>query len=225
MRFRKKFILGLALLPIGVNAAADTLYDSLTANTAVSSGYNLVSDANFGPLADSFSTGSTDFLLNDIQLALTVDNPSTTGTVTVSLLIDNATSPGATIATLGTVNDNALSAYTPATVDFSQATPIDLAANSRYWVEVSSTDDSSAGWSYTADTSGTGVANEFNTNTFQVYSNTGDPSQTLINDPYQLQVNGISAVPLPGTAWLFATAIGSLAAFRRGKSTLNLNQA
>jgi|GEM_PF-1088349 hypothetical protein len=225
MLFKKKFLLGLALLPVGVNASADTLYDSLTAATAVSAGYNLVSDANFGPLADSFSTGSSAFSLTDVQLALTVDDPTTTGTVTVSLLSDSFTSPGATIATLGTINDSALTAYTPATVDFSQTTAIDLTANTRYWVEVSATVDSSAGWSYTADTTGTGVANEFNANSFQVYSNSGDPTQVLINAPYQLQVNGVAAVPLPGSAWLFTTAIGGLAALRRRHTVFNLNQA
>jgi len=219
MRFKKKYLLGLALLPVCVNAAADTLYDSLTPSTAVSAGYNLVSDANFGPLADSFSTGSSDFLLTDVQLALTVNDPTTTGTVTVSLVSDNATSPGATLITLGTISDSALSAYTPATVDFAQATAIDLAANTRYWVEVSATADSSAGWSYTADTSGTGVANEYNANSFWVYNN------SAYNGSSQLQVNGFAAVPLPGAAWLFASAIGGLAALRRRPTAFNLNPA
>ena len=225
MRFKEKLLLGLTLLPVGFNAVADTLHDSLTAATAVSAGYNLVSDANFGPLAESFSTGSSDFLLSDIQLALTVNDPSSTGTVTVSLLSDSSTSPGAIIATLGTVNDSALSAYTPATVDFLQATAIDLAANTRYWVEVSASSDSSAGWSYTADTTGIGVANEFNANSFQVYSNSGDPFLTLINDPNQLQVNGVAAVPLPTAAWLFASALGALTALRRRPALFNFNQA
>jgi hypothetical protein len=225
MRIKKKLLLGLALLPVGFDAAADTLYDSLSAATAISAGYNLVSGANFGPLADSFSTGSNPFSLTDVQLALTVDDPSTTGTVTVSLLSDSSSSPGTTIATLGTINDSALSAYTPATVDFSQASAIDLAANTRYWVEVSSTDDSSAGWSYTTDTTGVGVASEYNANSFQVYNNSGDPSLALINDPYQLQVNGVAAVPLPGAAWLFASAVAGLAALRRRHSVFNLNLA
>jgi hypothetical protein len=215
MRFKKKFLLSSALLPIGFNAAADTLYDSLSASSA---GYNLISDANFGPLADSFSTGSSAFLLRDVQLALKVDNPTTTGTVTVSLLSDNYTSPGVSLATLGTINDSALSAYTPATVDFAQATAIDLAANTRYWVEVSATDDSSAGWSYTADTSGVGVVTEYNANSFWVYNNS--PS----DGPYQLQLNGIS-VPLPGAIWLFGSALGGFTALRRRASVNILNQA
>jgi hypothetical protein len=219
MRFKNKYLLGLALLPIGFNAAADTLYDSLTAVTAVSAGYNLLSDANFGPLADSFATGTSTFLLTDVQLALTVNDPSSTGSVTVSLLSDSSTSPGAIIAILGTINDSALSAYTPAIVDFSQATAIDLAANTRYWVEVSATSDSSAGWSYTADTSGVGVAAEYNANSFWVYNNLPTDS------PYQLQVNGSTAVPVPGAAWLFASALVGLVSLRGRQTNSTHNQA
>ena len=220
MPFKKKYLIGLVLLSIGFNAVADTLYDSLSASTSVSAGNNQVTDANFGPLADSFSTGASVFSLTDVQLALTVDNPTTTGTVTVSLLSDNATSPGTTITTLGTINDSALSAYTPATVDFPLVTAIALAANTRYWVEVSATADSSAGWSYTADTAGTGVANEYNANSFWIYNN------NPYNGANQLQVNGsATAVPLPGSAWLFASALAGFAALRRRSSVFNFNQA
>jgi len=221
MQFVKKCLSGFILLPIAVSANADTLYDSLSATTAVSAGYNLISGLDFGPLADSFSTGSSDFYLNDVQLALTVNDPTTTGTVTVSLLSDNGTSPGTVLDTLGTINDTALSLYTPATVDFQQSIPIDLTANTRYWIEVSSTDDSSAGWSYTADTTGTGVATEYNS------VNYGAPfvsQNTSYTEPYQLQVNGITAVPLPGSAWLFATAFAGLGALRR-RADLKLTQA
>jgi len=83
---------------------------------------------------------------------------------------------------------------------------------------VSATADSSAGWSYTADTSGTGVANEYNANSFWVYNNSAYNGS-------QLQVNGFAAVPLPGAAWLFASAIGGLAALRRRPTAFNLNPA
>ena len=225
MRFKKEFLLGVALGLIACNVAADTLYDSLSSASSVSAGYNLISDANFGPLANSFSTGSNNFFLNDLQLALAVDNPTTGGTVTISLLSDSGSSPGATLATLGVVNDSALSAYTPTTVDFPLSTAIDLAANTRYWIEVSATNDSSAGWSYTADTTGIGVAGEFNANSFQVYSNSGDPGLALINNPYQLQINGATAVPLPGAAWLFVTVVGCFSALRQRQKAFNFNQA
>ncbi|QWF70473.1 VPLPA-CTERM sorting domain-containing protein [Methylomonas paludis] len=222
MQFTKKYLFGLALLPIAINANADTIYDSLS---AVSAGFNLVSNANFGPLADSFSTGANPFSLTDLQLALTSNDASTSGTVTVSLFSDSDASLGSLLATLGTISDTSLSAYTPTTVDFAQSTPIQLAANTRYWIEVSATDDSSAGWSYTTDTTGTGVATEFNANSFQVYANAGDPAQNLINDPYQLQISGVTAVPLPGAAWFFATAVGALSALRRRHTFSNVNQA
>ncbi len=207
----KKRYLGFWLLALaGLDARADVLYDSLTASTAASAGFNLVNAADFGPLADSISTGGAAFALTDVQLALTNTDPSSTGTVTVYLLSDSATSLGAVLANLGAVSDSVLSSYTPATVDFPQSQAIELAANTRYWIEVSGSSDSNAGWSYTADTSGVGVAGEYNANSFQVYANSGDPSLNLINDPYQLQVNGVSAVPLPGGASLFVSALGVL---------------
>ncbi len=218
MRFRKELIFGLALLP-AVNVSADEIYDSLTGPASVTAGYNLINNANFGPLADSFSTGSADFLLNDVQLALTASDPTSAGAITISLYTDAGTSPGSLIANLGSVNDSALSAYTPATVDFPLASSIDLSANTRYWIEASATDSSSAGWSYTTDVSGLGVASEYNANSFQVYANSGDPNVALINDPYQLQVNGVSTVPLPAAGWLFAPALSLLGLSARAKTT------
>jgi hypothetical protein len=205
MHFNKHSLAGLGLLLAALNAAADSavLFDNLS---AVSGGSDSPAGINFGPLADSFSTGADPISLTDIKLLLRGDS-SGAGSLTVSVLGDGGGSPGAALATVGTLADSALSS-TASVYDFQLSAPLDLSANTRYWLQVAATDDSGASWFYSSDTTGVGVAGEFYANAFNVYGNAS-------NSPYQAQVSGVTAVPLPGAAWLFASALGGLGALRR----------
>jgi len=69
--------------------SADVLYDNLNVPSA---GADLV-NLTWGPLADSFSTGSGGFILQDVKLLLSGGNTST-GSIAVTLLSENSITPG-----------------------------------------------------------------------------------------------------------------------------------
>jgi PEP-CTERM motif len=195
------------LLFLAAPVKADIIYDNISASTgAVSAGDAGVSSTGAGgPLGNSFSTGSSSSLLVDVQALLSADTPTDGGSCTVSLLSDAATSPGAVIATLATVNDSALTlSPTESVVDVPVSAPISLAPNTRYWIEIGGT-NTSANWSYDVDNVGVGVANEFN-----FYA--GSVSDNNSFTPYQMTIT-TAAVPEPAT--LALTALGFTGALLR----------
>src|SRR4051812_36309464 len=84
------------------HASITTFYDNFNAPTSDSD-----SVSSFGPLADSFSTGSSAAALIEVDLLLSGDN-TIKGSTTVSLLSDNSASPGALITVLATIPNSVL---------------------------------------------------------------------------------------------------------------------
>ena len=190
-----------ALLGVS-HASATTLYDNLSAASALAdpAGIPQGLSAPFGPLYDSFSTGTTSFSLDRVTLFIQGD-PSSAGAFNVSVLNDNSTTPGSSIFTSPLFSDSVLSAsLSPFTVSFS---PILLSANTRYWIELAAANTSSVLWSWTMDASGPGVANEFFANSSGVFDN-------ATYGPYQMQ---IGSTPLPGALPLFVTGVLLLGTF------------
>ncbi len=167
--------------------ASTVLYDNLPASSSGTAPAN----SSWGPLYDSFSTGSSSLSTIALTLMLDATTPSDGGTFTISLLTDSGNSPGTKFATTGSLPDSDLSTTLN---PFSVGAALSLAADTLYWVELSST--GSVNWSYSTDTSGLGVANEYfanygGTGTVRVFPNSGGP-------PYQMEVVG-TATPLPST--------------------------
>jgi hypothetical protein len=192
-------------LSLGSVARAGTIYDNLPP-AVPSAGMDPIS--TFGPLADSFSNGAAATLV-DLKLLLNVDIPTDGGTVTVSLLSsDESTSPptpGSVIATLGTINDSSLSTSL-SVVDISGLS-VALAANTRYWIELSQP-NGSANWSFAGDASGVGTAGEFFFNQNGPFPNS--------EGPYQMQINVASGtIPEPSAVVLGMIGIGGLFILRR----------
>jgi hypothetical protein len=193
-----------AAAPISNRAIAATLYNNLSATS------NGADYPNIALLYDSFSTGASIFSLSNLDLLIGAANPNDGDTFKISILADNATSPGSKIFTSGDFLDSSLS-NSPNAVGFSFA-PLALAANTRYWIELSSTGSTFWSWSY--DVSGPGVASEFFANSFGVSPNNH-------NGPYQMAIPSLSQTPLPASWSMMLTgfaAFGLLSAYSRRKS-------
>lgn len=193
-------LLGLALASAGFSAPAGVLYDNLG---AVSAGADPV--ASFGPLADSFSTGAQAVTVDAITVLIEGD-PGGSGVTDFALLADNDTAPGAVIAETQ-IPDSATAATLTPLPGYAY---ISLSPNTRYWIELSSADNSSVNWSYSYDTTGVGVAGEYFANTNGVFANTGGP--------YQMQVSYAEAVPEPAAWSLMLVGFGGLGALVRRRS-------
>ena len=212
--FATAFVAGTAL--VSNSARADTvLFDNLN---ALSSGTDpaLAPNSGVGPLYDSFSTGASDFSLNQIKLMVS-GNSGDGGTFNVSIYADSSTSPGSVLLSLGKISDSILPTSLNV-VDINFA-PYPLTANKRYWIGISSTDSlvpTSIAWSWSLDTSGIGVAAEYFANSKGVFPNTGGPYNMELLD---------ATTPLPSSWIMMLTGLagfGFLAAYRRRKNAVAL---
>jgi hypothetical protein len=173
-------VAGVVLLACTLRAGA--IYDNTAAR---SSGTDPVE--SFGPLYDSFIPDATG---NISGLALILkETGSPTGAIDIGLYADSATSPGALITSLGTLNDSDLSSAL-ATYTVTLISNPTVNAGVRYWIGLSGT--TSADWSWSSDGTGPGVANEFFANADGVFLN--NP-----NGPYQMDLT-TDAVPEPASA-------------------------
>jgi len=194
------------VLTLSSVADAGIIYDNISPSTGATSGGSAsISSSDHGPLADSFSTGAGFSVLTDLKLLVAATTPTDGDSFNVLLLSDTSTSPGSVLTTLRTVSDSSLTT-TLSTVDIILSTPYLLAANTRYWIELSSPSTSGV-WSFTTTNVGIGVANEYN-----FYA--GSVSANSAFTPYQMTVT-TSAVPEPSSFGLCAIGIAALAIARR----------
>lgn len=194
----KKIVLfTLAASLISVNATADVLYNNLYDS---SGGVDPI--ASTGPIADSFSTGNYDVTLTDVQLYLNASNTSSTGSFTVSLLADNGNTPGALINYLGTFSDNVLTSSNNLFDPLFTGNYI-LAANTRYWIELTATSDSTANWVY-----------DLNANPSTEYVSNVNGTFPNSNGPYEMAVYA-APVPLPPSFILMGLGFAGMMGFRR----------
>jgi hypothetical protein len=196
---------------------ADVIYDNVGQTSA---GGDSVNPGGLvrGPLYNSFSTGSgTGVLLTDIQLLL-----STTGAPVGSTSIgiynsDGSASPpipGSLLATIGTVSDASLGG-TASVWSVSLGSPLSLAAGTRYWVGLSTSNNANAQWSYASSSAGTGVAGEYLSNNTGTFSTVG-------NGPYQMTVS-VAAVPEPSLTVMALVGLAcSGVAIRRRPCTVGM---
>lgn len=194
----------IAVLSAGSAVNAGVIYDNLSV------GMSAVDYAAMdGPLYNSFSAGASQSELTDVKMLLG-GNPNSSASFTVNLLSDSAKSPGSVLTTLGTVSDGSLTSGAQS-VDFTLAVPFILAADTRYWIELSGP-TSSVGWSYGSSNGGTGTGGEY-----WAYNPSGVltvSQNSSVNTPYQMQVT-TAAVPEPGTFALGAIGIAVLTLARR----------
>lgn len=144
---------------------ASVIFDNLA---GASAGTDSVALA--GPLAQSFSTGAASFSLSDLGLALAATQPGDAGSLLVTLMSNGSNGPGTLAATLGSIADSTLSSGLSG-YDLPMASPVVLAADTVYWIELSGA-ASSAAWGYSSDATGTGVSGS-SVYTFNNYNDNG----------------------------------------------------
>jgi hypothetical protein len=200
-----KLLLAVALagcVAIG-SARADELFDNLG-----NAGFSADPTGDiWGPLADSFSTGSTPFDFTSLTVILS--GTASTGSTTAYLLSDSSNTPGAILEEIGSIGESGLSG---APGLFTLPTSFILAPDTTYWIELTSADNNTD-WQYTLDPSGIGTAGQSLAN----FQGSGDwVVFSEANGPYQMSVSG-NAMPEPSSLYLLLGGLLAISAgsFRR----------
>jgi hypothetical protein len=140
-------------------AGMTKLYDdSASADTGSVGVFGLLGILGPGPDYQSFTSASTVSTLTSISLDLAAPLPNDGGSFTVNLYSNAGTAAGGSLANLGTIQDSSLSA-TSAFFTLSIAGTVTLAANTTYWIGLSS-NNTGALWQNTLIPVGTGTTGQ-----------------------------------------------------------------
>lgn len=199
-----------------VAANATVLYDNLPANPqAIDSGLGLAGD---GFIANQFSTGSlcpTGCTLGNITLNLTSQDGTTAG-YQLQILRDAGNTPGAAFANLSNPAGGFSTDFNNNV--FAPIGTVGLAANTKYWVELTSTNNSGAltSWDYIGGAQQV-VPNQPSLAFYQAGFAQGSTSS--INFLMRVEatpVLGATPTPIPGAVWMMGSAlVGLMTSWRR----------
>jgi len=196
-------------LPAG-DVGPVTVFDSIT-GAATYAGVKLgpPETSNYTGLYSSFSTGTSFFDLQDVNLVLSPSGvqPSEQGaTLSVDLFSDNSLTPGTELDTIGTTTD--LTVYNDGLGVYNFTSNIELNPNTRYWIEVVPSGSTTSWWEATQNLSGTGgVASEY------LYT-THATSNTTHGYAEMMELSGLDT-PEPSTILLAILGLGAVVLFGR----------
>jgi hypothetical protein len=192
-------VLGLFALAIPAGLRADTLYNNIASPTGGDDHVN-----GFGPLADSFAVGASNFSFGSLTVLL--DGAGSSEKITAAILSNASGHPGTVLETIGSISQ--VFASGSADYTFALATPYTLLAGDTYWLQLTGSNGDTVGWDWSADQTAQGVAGQSFANSRGVFSN--------IQGPYQMKITSAAVVtPEPNMLLVLGMAIGALALFLR----------
>lgn len=191
-------VLALAMASPQAHAASTAIYDNLASSQDGSDPI-----FSYGPLANSFTTGSDPAqFLAGIQALLKNEGPGVVGTLHVGLHADSGNAPGAELLSLGDVSSASIGSTAFAAYSFAPvASSFTLAQNTRYWVQIEAVSPNGIAWSWSGDTGALGVAGEFSRSA---------TLGTAPNDsfgPYQMSIS-VAAVSEPDAGFMVMAGLG-----------------
>lgn len=190
-RFATALLAAAAFMAVAMPSAhAGLIYDNLGSTQA---GADPVQ--SYGPLANSFNTGSNAGLLAGITALLKSGSDQLIGNVQVKLLADNGMTPGNELVSLGSLLSSSVSTAAFASYSFMPVTAFNLAANTTYWVQIKAAQPVDIEWSWSTDLTALGVSGQAS------YSKELGVLPNASAGPYQMSVS-IAAVPEPTSAAL-----------------------
>jgi MYXO-CTERM domain-containing protein len=176
----------------------------------------------------SFSTGTGSFSLTDVEILLQ-GSPLDSNTLSIDLYGDSSTAPGSLLDHVGTFTDTSLIAGSAHLFDFATAA-FALTQNTRYWIGLSTTNGSSAGWdeefaSPTVPAGDVGVTGQFKDDTGVISPVDTTPGGTLFRQAFQMQVTvsptSTGTTPEPSSMVLGGAGLAGLALLGLRRRTLN----
>jgi hypothetical protein len=209
-----KRLLGIVIcLPafLGLATASPiTLFDSIdgSANFVLNPIVKVTGSTPYTGLYASFSTSSSPFDLQSVELALADKVAAGTGSFTVNLIADSSNTPtGGLLDVIATEPDTFL---TTSLADYTFSTNYQLAANTRYWIEVLAdpTNSSVAGWELTQTLTGPEVSTEY----WATNHPAVNPNSTAAF-AFEMDLSGVNT-PEPSTMLLGLIGLAILGAHR-----------
>jgi hypothetical protein len=211
MRTKRSYLALLAMAALSAAGAnASFLFNNLGDTVYVNS--SLSGTANEG---QSFTSGATSLIFDDLKLELDLYNGQTAGNgfLTVSLYSDSSNTPGTALDTIGVIDDSSLSA-TAAAIDLTPS--FTLAPTTQYWIIITPS-NSVAAWEASLPAGGDiGTSPQYVTFGGPVYPTNGP------NPAFQMSVNADagSSTPEPSSGLLLGTGLAAGAAlFRKMRGT------
>lgn len=174
-------------VPLRAVAVAATLLTAVADNAVVlfdstaDPGYGFDTISNTVRLTASFSTPGVPVALTDVKLLLRKSAPGS-GAINVALLSDGQAAPGPLLENIGRIETGGLSPDARL-VEIRAVSPRVLAANTRYWIDVSGSGNAGE-WAYSRSHNGSGIASEFYKNGFGLHAD-------METGPYIMRVNAV----------------------------------